>query len=133
MARFKPASVKLFLTSGAEEAFAAWRKLDADERDACAAAVEPFAAYCRAHPGYPPIHACRFISKGRYVQFAEQAKGKPSVGISDGEWTRFLAFARKDRKWHLESWGPMPGDPSCRVPAHLLQPNDGQSWTVWEG
>ena len=48
------------------------------------------------------------------------------------EWEPRLKWARKHRQWGNIAWGPMPGQPGCKVPAHLLQPADGDGWTEWK-
>jgi hypothetical protein len=44
----------------------------------------------------------------------------------EAEWQKRLSYARRNRCWFSATWGPMPGLEGCRVPAHLLQPNDGK-------
>lgn len=46
--------------------------------------------------------------------------------VLEAEWQKRLSYARKSRSWFTAVWGPMPGKDGCRVPSHLLQPNDGQ-------
>ncbi|PWJ75268.1 helix-turn-helix protein [Pseudaminobacter salicylatoxidans] len=115
-----------------QEAFDAWKRLDTEQRAACVAAVPAFAAYCKTNPDYPPIHACRFISKGRYLSFAEQTTTPQRRLVTDDDWLKRLNFARSSRQWHVENWGPMPGKNGCQIPEYLLQPSDGQGWIVWE-
>ncbi|MEZ2132710.1 MULTISPECIES: hypothetical protein [unclassified Sinorhizobium] len=51
-----------------------------------------------------------------------------STAGTDEAWMRRLKFARLQRVWSVEEFGPMPGAQGCRVPAHLLEPSDGQGW-----
>ena len=43
-----------------------------------------------------------------------------------------LISARERKMWDRREWGPMPGEPGCRVPSELLLPTDGQGWTEWQ-
>lgn len=108
------------------EAFDAWKKLDAADKDALAASIRPFVAYCRANPDYRPKHMVGFIKARRFDGFLPQ---KP---VSDDEqWRKRLVYARRERRWG-EEWGPKPGDPGCLVPSHLLVDGDGSGWEKWE-
>ncbi|MGF6157790.1 uncharacterized protein YdaU (DUF1376 family) [Ensifer sp. KUDG1] len=53
----------------------------------------------------------------------------PQLATADEDWARRLRFARTKRMWSVAELGPAPGQPGCRVPAHLLEPTDGQGWT----
>ena len=49
------------------------------------------------------------------------------------QWRGRLNLCRHSAQdWLTEAWGPMPGQPGCRVPQHLLQPSDGQGWREWK-
>ncbi|AII27784.1 hypothetical protein B9J07_12980 [Sinorhizobium sp. LM21] len=52
----------------------------------------------------------------------------PQLATGDEDWARRLRFARTKRMWSVAELGPAPGQPGCRVPAHLLEPTDGQGW-----
>ncbi|KQU96797.1 hypothetical protein ASD00_18280 [Ensifer sp. Root31] len=52
----------------------------------------------------------------------------PQLSTADEDWSRRLRFARKQRLWSASELGPAPGQPGCRVPAHLLEPSDGNGW-----
>jgi uncharacterized protein YdaU (DUF1376 family) len=39
-----------------------------------------------------------------------------------------LAFARKRRIWTRSEMGPMPNEPGCLIPQHLLELGDGEGW-----
>lgn len=55
---------------------------------------------------------------------------KPDSELSgedlNAEWTKRLNYARRNRTWFTAVWGAMPNKEGCRVPEHLLQPNDGK-------
>lgn len=53
--------------------------------------------------------------------------------ITEDAWRKRLIYGRTHQRWHVEAWGPFPGDDGCRAPEHLLQPEDGHGWAVWEG
>lgn len=116
------------VTMSKKEAFDAWKKLDADDRTMCADAVAGFAAYCKNNPDYPPIHACRFISKRRFDSFAPQAPA-PAPVISADDWRKRLAYARANKKW-FGIWGSLPNSDNCSIPAELIQQADGRNWEV---
>lgn len=48
-------------------------------------------------------------------------------------WEKRLNFARPRQEWVSWLWGPMPGQPGCRVPPDMLQPRDGKHFdgTPW--
>lgn len=48
-----------------KEAFAVWRKLSQEAKKAAVDSVPGFVAYCKGHPDYRPVHACRYLSKDR--------------------------------------------------------------------
>ena len=52
--------------------------------------------------------------------------------IPDEKWQSRLDTARRKRQWDERNWGPMPGQPHCRVPQHLLRADDGHGWTIWQ-
>jgi len=107
------------------EAFDAWKKLDAADKDALAASIPAFVAYCRANPDYRPIHMCRYIAKRRF-----DGHGKPTQapGTDEATWQKRLRFARARQTWSALEWGPRPNSPGCMVPQHLVQPTDGHGW-----
>lgn len=53
----------------------------------------------------------------------------PTIVEDEKCWRSRLDFGRPRDQWFAH-WGPKPGDPGCRVPEHLLKPNDGKHWTV---
>lgn len=55
------------------EAFKAWQKLDANDREKALAAVQPFKAWIAKQRDYRTLHAVRFLSQRRFEGFAEQA------------------------------------------------------------
>lgn len=69
-----------------------------------------------------------WLRGARWRDWAEAA-ARPDVDIepvSDGDWrSQMLYWTNPNRggptreRWQVEVWGPMPGDPGCRVPPHL--------------
>lgn len=112
------------------EAFTEWKKLDADERAACIAAVPAFKDFLKTKPTLEIQHACRFISKRRFEGFLP-GPGAINALVSDQQWAKRLRYGRKESKW-ASDWGPRPGDPGCLVPEHLIEPNDGSDWAAME-
>lgn len=108
------------------EAFAVWKKLDDEDRAKMAGAAPEFAAYCKSHPDYRPIHMCRFITKRRFDSFAPQ----PTLAaeLSSQDWERRLGYGRRENRWFSAAWGPPPGKTGCLVPNHLIQTGDGEGW-----
>ncbi len=111
---------------------AEWKKLSADERKTCHDAVPAYRAFLTSKPDHPTMHAVTFIKERRFEGFSEQAASTAPRPLTDEDWLKRLGFGRNSRQWHVENWGPIPGNPDCRVPEHLLQPSDGQGWAVWE-
>jgi uncharacterized protein YdaU (DUF1376 family) len=111
------------------EAFDAWKKLDAADKDALAASIPAFVAYCRANPDYRPIHMCRYIAKRRF-----DGHGQPqaSTPIDETTWRSRMKLARAQSTWSTPEWGPRPGESGCLVPKQLLEPGDGLDWREWE-
>lgn len=64
-----------------------------------------------------------------WLQNSTPPKLEPAtIGQSDDDWLRRLRFARMKSAWSANEWGPMPGQVGCKVPKHLLEPNDGKGW-----
>ena len=54
------------LTMSKLEACKAWEKLGLDDRVAAMGSIPGFLAYCRTHPTYTPVHACRYLAQRRF-------------------------------------------------------------------
>lgn len=111
------------------DAFDAWKKLDAADKDALAASIPAFIAYCRAHPDYRPKHMVGYINSRRFDGHGQQ---KPQPPADDKRWQSRMQLARERHVWSTDEWGPRPGLEGCQVPKHLLEPTDGQNWHEWE-
>lgn len=109
------------------DAFDAWKKLDAADKDALAASIPAFIAYCRAHPDYRPKHMVGYIKSRRF-----DGHGRPQVTTDETTWLSRMRFARERHTWSTPEWGPRPGESGCRVPKQLLEPGDGLDWREWE-
>lgn len=112
------------------EAFEAWKRLDEKDRETLMASIPEFRAYCAKNPDYRPIHMNRYI---RYRRFDGHAgvNEAPAI-VDDAAWRKRLVYGRHERRWSTRNWGPMPGQPGCRVPGHLLEPGDGEGWSEWK-
>lgn len=110
------------------DAFKAWSKLDVEDRAKVEAGIPGFVAYCRKNPDYRPVHMVRFITGRRFDGFAENTSNAYAPEV----WAKRLAYARKNKSWATGQWGPMPGVEGCRVPANMLEPQDGVGWAYWD-
>lgn len=111
------------------DAFDAWKKLDAADKDALAASIPAFVAYCRAHPDYRPKHMVGYIKSRR---FDGHAQAQPTAAVDETTWLSRMKFARERHTWSTSEWGPRPGESGCLVPKQMLEPGDGQDWREWE-
>jgi hypothetical protein len=81
--------------------------------------------------------SCRTLSPAQRDTFSairEKLAEAVAAGITsaDDEWPKRMAWARQNRQWSFRAWGPAPHEPGCKVPAGLLQPDDGKGWTEWK-
>ncbi|NKJ03457.1 hypothetical protein [Rhizobium sp. SG741] len=116
---------------GKKEAFDAWKKLDIEERSACLNAVPGYKSLLKQKPNLEVQHACRFISKRRFESFAP-APPQALQMVGEETWIKRLRYGRREAKWMTAQWGPAPGQPGCKVPDNLLEPQDGAGWREWE-
>ena len=107
------------------EAFKAWGKLDAADREAVAKAIPGFVAFCKKSPDYAPVYFDKFIRQRRFDGYAEAAA---PTAVSEAQWRRRLIYARNKGVWSIGEWGPTPGAPGCQVPGALLEAGDGMGW-----
>ncbi|WP_353144784.1 hypothetical protein [Paracoccus sp. (in: a-proteobacteria)] len=114
------------------KALAEWKRLSPADRKACHDAVPAYRQFLSSKPDHPTMHAVTFVKERRFEGFSEQSSPAAPRSLTDDDWQKRLTFGRNNRQWHVENWGPVPGNPECRVPAHLLQPADGQGWAEWE-
>ncbi len=110
----------------------AWDKLSEDDHFLCHKALPAYREFLSSKPDHPVMHAATFISERRFEGFSAQSAAAIPRPTSDDDWQKRLKFGRENSKWHHEAWGPFPGSEGCRVPQHLLQPQDGHGWAVWE-
>ena len=64
-------------------------------------------------------------------ELAEQGKTLVPPIEDDEKWKTRLGHGRIRKVW-ASQWGPIPGQPGCRVPAHLLERGDGEGWQDWK-
>lgn len=60
----------------------------------------------------------RLIQNDRWASFIEPADAP--TAWDDGRWSAVLALNREEGWWQ-DSLGPRPGEPGCRVPAHIIE------------
>jgi len=79
---------------------------------------------------------CRTLSRSQREKFSAILQGLNGVVAIDGtdraEWAKRMTWARENHQWSYTAWGALPHEPGCRVPADLLQPEDGKGWTEWK-
>lgn len=109
------------------KAYAGWNKLSPEEREQCAKAVKPYKAFLASKPEHPTMHATTFINERRFDGFAVDAV-RAAQPVTVDDWIKRLAYGRREMKWLTVQWGPAPGQPGCRVPENLIEPNDGAGW-----
>ncbi|RIY03496.1 hypothetical protein D3218_01685 [Aureimonas flava] len=110
----------------AKEKFEKLVKAGADPEQITAAAIRLAAKHPKPTPYVP--QALKWLGQERFNDDDTSATIHALVG--DEQWSKRLAYARRERQWARIEWGPMPGEHGCRVPTHLLQPDDGQGWTA---
>jgi hypothetical protein len=110
-----------------KEAGLEWARLSPQDKLNAQRAVPGFVAYCRKHPDYRPLHACRWLKQRRFDGFLKGNGSKPPVVEDAARWKARLDYARKKREW-AEKWGPKPNEPGCRVPTEMVQADDGNGW-----
>lgn len=65
-------------------------------------------------------------------ELAQQGKTVVPTPEDDERWKSRLGHGRNRKIWATSQWGPPPNQPGCRVPAHLIQPTDGDGWQDWK-
>ncbi len=114
-----------------KEAFDAWKKLDDEDRAAVFNAVPGYKAFLSTKPDLETVHLCRFISKRRFDGYVAAPKQEAApTNVTNEDWQKRLGFARQQRRWSVQAWGPMPHTDESQVPADLLQPEDGCGWAT---
>lgn len=90
-----------------EEAWKAWRKLTDAEQAAAIAAVPRYAAWLRARPDHPTVHAVRFIAQRRFDGFGEPEQSADMTGTRIGGKVFVAAESPEAAAWagHLASTG----------------------------
>lgn len=77
------------------------------------------------------------LKQSSFVKIMEGKYDNPPSGnghtadVNEADWDERLIVARRMKSWD-KRWGPFPNAPGCIVPQSLVQPMDGQDWSVWE-
>ena len=115
-----------------KDAGAAWSRLSVEDRVSALEAVPSFRSYCTSDATYRPLHAVRFLSQRRFEGFLNGHKTAGPASIDEAKMIKLLEIGRTRKVWQVEKFGPMPNQPGCIVPSHLLKPGDGEGWTEWK-
>ncbi|ENT05967.1 hypothetical protein [Brucella sp. 63/311] len=124
------AKIKKPLTERGAELLA---KRLAAAKDACGLTADQAADLMieRGWQGFDAEWAKHAMQSGWKPEAQQQASSyKPDSELSqeerDARWKKFMNYARNNRCWHSDVWGPMPNMLGCRVLAHLILPTDGR-------
>lgn len=80
-----------------------------------------------------PIRGWKYFAKILLEEGQPQAvPPPPTEELTDERWRLRMDYARQKRWWDFKKNGPLPHTPGCRVPGHLLQPDDGKGWIDYE-
>lgn len=82
---------------GKKEAFAEWQRLGPEDRRAAIASCQAFRLYCQTHKDYRPIHANRYLAKGRFeghLGAAVAASTSSFVRKASDDWIAWEAWYR---------------------------------------
>jgi len=107
------------------DGFKAWQKLSQDQQAQAFAALPAYAALLKKNPERAVKHVQGYLSGRMFESFGASVSELETPAL----WEKRLAHSRTAGQWAAYKWGPMPGQPGCRAPAHLLQPGDGDGWT----
>jgi uncharacterized protein YdaU (DUF1376 family) len=105
--------------SSKPKALGHWRRLSPATRQALPSAVARYARdgrEPRAECGAPAMQ--RWLADARFADWMPEAESSAGVWTDD-RWSAVVALNR-DEGWWSDNLGPKPGEPGCRVPAHLI-------------
>jgi len=106
--------------SSKPKALGHWRRLSPATRQALPSAVARYARDGRepkAECGAPAMQ--RWLADARFADWMPEAESSAGVWTDD-RWSAVVALNR-DEGWWSDNLGPKPGEPGCRVPAHLIE------------
>ncbi len=108
--------------SSKPKALGQWRRLSPATRQALPSAIARYAREGRepkADCGAPAMQ--RWLLEARFSDWMADAETSSAGAWDDGRWSAVLALNREEGWWQ-DSLGPRPGEPGCRVPAHIINP-----------
>lgn len=102
------------------EASKAWARLSPGDRQKATNSLRAFRAYCTSNPEYRPVHACRYLSQGRFEGHAKVAERSATISVvvkrDSPQGNAWEAYSRATKGkglpwvngvWHLPSeWPP---------------------------
>lgn len=103
-----------------QEAYAEWKRLGPDDRASAIASCAAFVIYCQTHKDYRPIHANRYLAKGRFEGHLAASVAVSSlvfVRVGSEPWKAWDAWYRRIKGiappinkegtgWHFQSEYP---------------------------
>ena len=107
--------------SSKPKALGYWRRLSPAIREALPSAVARYARDGRepkAECGAPAMQ--RWLTEARFSDWMQDAEASSAGAWDDARWSAVVALNR-DEGWWSADLGPPPGQPGCRVPAHLIE------------
>lgn len=107
--------------SSKPKALGYWRRLPPATREALPSAIARYARDGRepkAECGAPAMQ--RWLAEARFSDWMPEAESLASGAWDDGRWSAVIALNREEGWWSADL-GPPPGQPGCRVPAHLIE------------
>jgi hypothetical protein len=108
---------------GRSQAHKSFEKLSVQDQQAAISALPAFNDWVsKQFKGYASPHPSTYLNQRRFDDF----KADPI------DWEKRLVMARNNKIWDYKTWGPMPRQTGCTVPAGLLQASDGVGWSMWE-
>lgn len=103
------------------DGFKAWQKLTTEQQAQAAASLPSYAKLLRDKPTREVKHVQGYLNGRMFESFV-------GAEPQQVDWPKRLTFGRQWKQWPAHQWGPMPGQPGCKVPSALLIEGDGAGW-----
>lgn len=103
------------------DGFKAWQNLTSDQQAQAMASLPSYAKLLRDNPTRSVKHVQGYLNGRMFESFA-------ASDPQQTDWPKRLTYGRQWKQWPVHQWGPMPGQPGCKVPSALLIEGDGAGW-----